>query len=460
MSSSYPLPPKHTPADYTMLFDFYMERGSNGSAQPPASAPADQLGDYVEEVADEPGNRRLMEADELWRDIIRDSLEGFCGGMINAMGEIDSALHKEAELLDDFFSSPLERKREMWGDVVRTLKGAYSPEEVNVDGYSRLMKENPEDVDDIFDALRQDWQKALMNRADRLKQQLIDANKKSFEQGVREAGSHDYAIVSRTEAEVGKYPQLREILSLMGRDKEKDHEEYDATVTRYIPQVVSNAPTMSDIDGVTTGSDLRNLLPSELTRLDTPGLDTAFLADFAAGRLQLFSSKPPTESREKTENQRRRRPRQKEGPMIVCVDTSFSMAGKPERIAKALVMQILRVAKTKRRKLFLITYSVRSRNIELTSRKGFAEVKKFMAGGFTGGTNGEMMLGDVIKALNSKNFSMADVLIISDFEFPRPVKPTLDKIKAEQAKGTRFYGLAFRSGPGAYEKILDRAWKI
>jgi len=57
---------------------------------------------------------------------------------------------------------------------------------------------------------------------------------------------------------------------------------------------------------------------------------------------------------------------------------------------------------------------------------------------------------------------MADILIISDFEFPEPVKETMYKIDKEKTLGTRFYGLRIGNyGTKAYEtKVLDKMWTV
>ena len=49
-----------------------------------------------------------------------------------------------------------------------------------------------------------------------------------------------------------------------------------------------------------------------------------------------------------TRPRRRHRPLQR-GPMLVCVDTSGSMRGAPENIAKAVVLEVLRVAQREQR---------------------------------------------------------------------------------------------------------------
>ena len=146
--------------------------------------------------------------------------------------------------------------------------------------------------------------------------------------------------------------------------------------------------------------------------------------------------------------------------MIVCIDTSGSMVGRPEKIAKSLTMQILQTAKRKGRKCILITFSVRANVLEMTEPKHWQKVKEFMKNVFTGGTDGEDMLCEVLEALNSERWSMADVLVISDFEFYLPTAATMKRMADEQQKGTRFYGLQIGQGYAGYNRILDRIWTI
>ena len=79
---------------------------------------------------------------------------------------------------------------------------------------------------------------------------------------------------------------------------------------------------------------------------------------------------------------------------------------------------------------------------------------------FTGGTDGEDMLCEVLKALDTGEWSMADVLVISDFQFYLPTERTQVRITKEQQLGTRFYGLKIGKKISGYERILDRIWTI
>ena len=176
--------------------------------------------------------------------------------------------------------------------------------------------------------------------------------------------------------------------------------------------------------------------------------------------MQSFAFRPPSEKKEKTDKKTTSTPRLQEGPIIVSIDTSGSMEGFPEKIAKALLIQILEMAKKKKRKCFLITFSVRTKVLEISKPGHWKKLKEFLKKNFTGGTNGEQMLNDILKTLKSKDHSMADALIISDFDFPYPLPGTQKDIFMEQAKGTRFFGLQIGDGYNEYVHLLDKTWVI
>ena len=87
-------------------------------------------------------------------------------------------------------------------------------------------------------------------------------------------------------------------------------------------------------------------------------------------------------------------------------------------------------------------------------------MKKFLEEGFSGGTDGEQMLAAALDALQTKDFCMADVLIISDFEFLLPIEKTCKRMETEHAKGTRYYGLQIGETKNPYDKVLDKIWQL
>lgn len=322
------------------------------------------------------------------------------------------------------------------------------------------MKEKKISKDLIFDALVSDWSDACEKRIAKSKQKLLDNYKNHFMTQAKQAGNEDYRTIQKTAEVLVKYPALQEILQLMGREKEKNTQEEDSTITRYIPLLLAHSKSKEEIEGIRFGDDLNNMLPTEVTWLSEPETEVYFFQKFASKQLQLFASKPPTIQQKKTDQEKQKKPRLQEGPMIISVDTSASMHGLSERIAKSMTMQILQTAKRKNRKCFLITYSVRAKALDISKPKHWSKVKSFLKNQFSGGTDGEYMLAFVLDALNTDNYSMADVLIISDFEFNLPLSPTRKKIEEEQKKGTRFYGLQIGKVHNGYDKILDRIWRI
>lgn len=70
------------------------------------------------------------------------------------------------------------------------------------------------------------------------------------------------------------------------------------------------------------------------------------------------------------------------------------------------------------------------------------------------------MLKIALRVLETETYSLADILIISDFEFSKPIKNTIDKMCEERAMGVRFYGLQIGTASREYDKILDRIWKV
>lgn len=162
----------------------------------------------------------------------------------------------------------------------------------------------------------------------------------------------------------------------------------------------------------------------------------------------------------KLDKQRQVKPRLEKGPIVVSLDTSGSMTGKPIQLAKCLLLQLLKMAKKQKRKCFLITFSVRANFLDLSRYGAWKQLNKFLDNHFSGGTDGEQMLRTVLNMLQTANFSMADVLIISDFYFPKPISATQQKMQIEHEKGTRFYGLRIDSNSDTYNDILDKIWQV
>lgn len=440
---------------YSETFDFYMD-----SEEHPDFEPAnDILGQYIQSVVAD--NPQLDSQDPLWTEILKEDLMRFLQALLSLYEPIEKEHDKQSKMIDAFTKANMNDKRKMWNAVSQTIKQFYLPQEVNIEGYINQMQQMDEEgKSSVLSALTKDWEKANNEYMERKEKEILEKSKNNWECSVRDHGIEDYKRVKKIEHVFYRYPALTEILKIIGREQPENKKEQDDILFKYKPLIVSNYATFEEVEEITTGRNLSHLVPAEIAFLADSFTESVFYQRFASDKLQLFSNRSKIFGQEKTKQQICDKPRLQMGPIIVAVDTSESMCGQPEKIANSLLIQLVRMAKKQRRKCFLITFSVRAQTIDLAHPANWDKLKDFLSHGFSGGTNGEEMLKIALRTLKTETYSLADILIISDFEFPRPIKNTMDKMCEERAMGVRFYGLQIGTTSREYDKILDRIWKV
>ena len=224
----------------------------------------------------------------------------------------------------------------MWQEVCNIIETGYSKYDVNLPGYTAQFK--TDDKGAVFSALTSDWENACKAKLDRKERQMLNRAKMQFEQLSHEAGTRDYEDKKKVEKYVHRYPQLKEIVDMIGRDKDSSKEEKDTVVYRFMPTTVAKNNSVEEIDRVESGDNLERVLPVELSMPED-----LFFKKYATKELQQFSS--PGKDKPKKIEERRKDRRLTKGPIIVSVDTSASMTGQPQRIAFSLLKQLLRMAK-------------------------------------------------------------------------------------------------------------------
>ena len=438
--------------EYDDAFDFYMDRGQ----MPETVPPDDLLGGFLKQTIDE--NPQLESQDPVWKELLKEEVMKFLEAMLELFQPIEKAYQREKGYMVVFADADIDQKRNMWGEVYGTITKEYAPEEVNIDGYVEQMKS--QDLDAVFASLLSDWDKACDELVRKKKVEIIEFNREKWEKGVKEHGNADFKERKKIEKMFFSYPQLVDIVRIIGREQPERDDEYDETVRSYMPILPSPPTPAVEVEQVSLGKDLQHLLPMETAILADKETEDLFYLRYASSLLQLFANKPKQESVLKTEKKRNKKPRLEKGPIIVSLDTSGSMSGRPEKVARCLLLQLLRMAKKQKRKCFLITFSVRAECMDLSRPGSWNRLNRFLNNPFTGGTDGEDMIKNALKMLNTDNYSMADVLIISDFYFPNPRPQTKELMEIEHNKGTRFYGLQIESTVSGYDNVLDRIWKV
>ena len=194
----------------------------------------------------------------------------------------------------------------------------------------------------------------------------------------------------------------------------------------------------SDIGGITVGNDLSSLLPTELALLSEPATQSVFYKNYATRRLQVFAS-----TSHDTKGKKHR-----DGPIVICMDTSGSMDGEPVLVAKALTMAICIIAQRAHRPVMVVRYSD---NHELFRLRNIGEQKKaileFLSVTEMGGNDEDELFRWLFTDImpNEKEYDSADVLCISDFGWTDVGEESLELIEREKSKGTMFYGLNIRN---------------
>jgi len=108
------------------------------------------------------------------------------------------------------------------------------------------------------------------------------------------------------------------------------------------------------------------------------------------------------------------------GPMILCLDTSGSMRGAPENIARAVVLAALRAAHLAGRGCRLIAFGGPGEIVEHELGRGAAGLQallELMGMAFDGGTDVQTPIEHAIARVCETGWHQADLLIVSDGEF-------------------------------------------
>ena len=138
-----------------------------------------------------------------------------------------------------------------------------------------------------------------------------------------------------------------------------------------------------------------------------------------------------------------KRPRPERGPIIAVVDTSGSMHGLPEQVAKAIVLEAARTAHAERRRCFLYAYSgpgqVLEHELDL-SPEGVGRLLSFLGFSFGGGNDETGVMSKVVSRLKENDWRKADIVFVSDGEWPAP-RSLVRKVEDAREEGTRFHGI-------------------
>jgi uncharacterized protein with von Willebrand factor type A (vWA) domain len=276
--------------------------------------------------------------------------------------------------------------------------------------------------------------------------QALDDAADEAESWGRALGANGSASAARS-LELGRRlarnPKLHRLASLLGRMREH------ALALRHR---LFERPT-EEVYEVEAGRDIARMLPQELAALRHPLLRRDWRRRYTEGALLQY--------RLRGDDERGR------GPMVVCLDTSASMAGDKEIWSKAVALTLLDVARRERRRFRAILFSSPETGLytlDLNRGERWAsdldralDLADYFAGG---GTDFEQPLDAAVDCLGSSRLRRGDVVLITDGEC-RVGDEWKQRFLAEKKRlDFSLYAILIDVGGSAMETVADLADRV
>ena len=260
---------------------------------------------------------------------------------------------------------------------------------------------------------------------------------------------------------LGQNPEIERLAQILGRSRAVTNERRVQRVERTV-RAHSVGIGKSEVTGVRFGDDLTSLIASETALLSTPETEELFYAKLARRELLILDYR----SIDLVEDVRTRRVWTTErvlaerGPIVVCVDTSGSMLGLPEQVAKAIVLALARRVATDRRRVEIIAFASDVRCFTLDHANArLTDLAAFLQGSFHGGTDLNRALLTALTTLEQSESEHADVLVVSDFRVPKIADRHVDRIDRQRGRGTLFHTLTVgRAAVHDPLNVFDSSW--
>lgn len=259
---------------------------------------------------------------------------------------------------------------------------------------------------------------------------------------------------------LAELPALVELIRRLGRAERAAASPPAATVApspgpappvplRAVHTVLPDTP--GEITGIRLSQRIEHMLASEAVMLRHPVLKRLWRARHAEARLLGWDMQAPlTDWRRDPDGQPQAQvaPQPPEplerGPIILCLDTSGSMHGAPELIAKAVAVAALQAAHQARRSCRLIAFGGPGELLEQDlgrGSEGLDALLTLMGQAFEGGTDVQTPIERAIELVHEARWRSADILLVSDGEFGC-VPQTLERMdQARSSLGLRVQGV-------------------
>ncbi len=210
-----------------------------------------------------------------------------------------------------------------------------------------------------------------------------------------------------------------------------------------------------EVAGVNFGGSIADALPAELGLLGDDDVEDLFYQRLVEHRLlslELVGAGLDGSSAADTK-----------GPVILAIDTSGSMVGTPEMLAKAFVLAIARRVVSQGRTAHLLLFGGPGETSEIRISRGSAAAKgivEFLGRAFGAGTDFDTPLLRAVALLGERHLEKADVVVVTDgLGYANPdVVAAVDGVKRD---GVKFHAVVLGAmSVDGVRPFADHVWSI
>lgn len=463
----------------------------------------DNFANSIDEILSNPSMNELCSNDPELAEKITQEILDFVNKTKKQLNKSQNPFENEIELKNEFEHSKRSEFKNKWEKVNPTIKNNYDKKELDVTFYEKEFtksldekikndKDKPS-FESVKEHFNEKWDELLYKKQTKWELDQIEEQRKKFceelykrieelkklqealEPFTKELGRLwdmskgnwqrvNLDILKQYAELLQRDKSLKELAEMLGkmRQAEKEFEEELFANFQLKPEWKVEHASKADLIGIHESDDLSSLLPSETALLADETMQSVFFKKFAEKKLQTFEyqAKMLSYREEEFQDKRQKEKEEAKGPFIICVDTSGSMHGTPETVAKTLCFAILKIAIRDNRKCYLISFSTGIETLNLTDLKNSLDkIISFLSMSFHGGTDATPAMREALRMLTTQDYKKADVIMVSDFVMSAFDKITQDQIKSAKDTKTKFHSLVIGNSQNpATIKDFDSNW--
>lgn len=283
--------------------------------------------------------------------------------------------------------------------------------------------------------------------------------------------SHGWLDLVKLNAVIEKIPQLKEVINTLGRMKVTEDDPIIEVITERIKQqALIKTPVVTPLapmetKGVTRSGDINRMLPQESAMLGHPVLKSLWHARRAEEALCTYAVEGTIDMAlegeievEQDKEIEGAKQNSNMGPMIICLDTSGSMRGLPENIAKAIVLECLKVATEQKRQCFVYTFGGPGEIAEFeleASAKSIQKIISFLSMSFSGGTDVDGPLNRALNQCKKNDWQKADIMLVSDGAFHADTGLKSRITRRKNKSGLTVHGVVVGGNTREFQTVCD-----